>query len=74
MSELPLNPSDRPAEPVQLLTTREVAARLRVSPESVRRLHRRGELQALSQFRHLLFPKHLVDRLMRGDTNKEDNK
>ena len=48
---------DTPKAAVQLLTTREVAAILRVSPSRVRKLHRQGRLRA-----HPDFPTKLLFR------------
>jgi Helix-turn-helix domain len=51
----------RPSAPSRLLTTSEVATRLRICPETVRRLHRRNKLKALPDIRKLLFLASAVD-------------
>ncbi|MEW6449081.1 MAG: helix-turn-helix domain-containing protein [Pseudomonadota bacterium] len=51
-----------------LLTTDEVALMLRLSAETVRRLHRAGRLQAVPHLRKLLFRPSEVEAFMRGAT------
>lgn len=55
----------RPA-PTRLLSVAEVADRLGVHLESVRRLARRGELVAVDGFRHLRFTEGAVEAFISG--------
>lgn len=55
----------RPA-PTRLLSVAEVAERLGVHSESVRRLARRGELVAVAGFRHKRFLESAVERFIAG--------
>jgi excisionase family DNA binding protein len=58
------SPSPPPAR--RLLTTAEVAEILRVSTPTVRRLHRRGKLDALPNVRTLRFSTVTVDEFIKG--------
>lgn len=52
---------------VEILTTREVAAMLRVTPATVRRLHRQGKLRAIPGMESkLLFTLEAVLEFVRG--------
>jgi excisionase family DNA binding protein len=50
----------------RLLTTNEVARHLRVSAETVRRLHRRNQLQAVPGIGKLLFRASAIDDFLCG--------
>ncbi len=50
---------------VELLTTREVARLLRLSPETIRRLVINGGLQGIRIGRSYRIPKSAVDRMLR---------